>query len=124
MRPFAENLRRYAAAALAADGVECGQCRKQYEEADARPPCDEGDIDEEGLCPFGFPELDRDNVFAVEIWSDLRALGDVALALHDLALTPREKGDLLAKLRVLALVEAEHRKAKADEAKTASKREG
>lgn len=48
------------------------------------------------------PEVHPENILAIEVYGDMVAMGwEVARDLHDLRLTPAERGDLLSKLRVL-----------------------
>jgi hypothetical protein len=60
-------------------------------------------LDENGACSLGLVPLDPSNRLAVELWGDANLLGwEMARDLHDLTLTAKERGDLLARVRVIA----------------------
>ena len=64
---------------------------------------------------WGFPALLPENVRAWLLWQDIQALGgEVALALNVIEVDDQQRGDLLLKLRHLAMeqprIEAEKRR--------------
>jgi hypothetical protein len=82
-------------------GLSCYECRKTYDEASDQPPCSK-EILPDGTCQFGMPEVARENVFAVQVFSDINLMGfEAAMALNARELTDWERGDLVMKLRVL-----------------------
>lgn len=95
------------------------------EKVGQEPPCDKpGGVLPDGTCQYGFPELLAENVLALEVWSDLQAVGDGAWTLHDLALSDYDREDLLVKLRIIADTVAEYQHDKAEERERKAKAAG
>lgn len=65
-------------------------------------PC-EYNILPDGTCQYGMPALMPENRKALELYTDLKALGwEAVVALHDLSLNGQDRGELLMRFRAIA----------------------